>query len=95
MVPLKQSISQKSVHLYQCFSLWKMLNGECLVHDKRKVFVLKTHFFKQNAIFSKIMSQSKDFLWLIQAPYISKHISRNGGATIKASRKTAHDKVFF
>ncbi len=41
------------------------------------------------------MSQSKDFFWLIQAPYISKHISRNGGATIKASRKTAHDKGFF
>ncbi len=30
--------------------------------------------------------------WLIQAPNISKHISRNGGATIKASRKTAHAK---
>ncbi len=41
------------------------------------------------------MSQLKDFFWLIQAPNISKHISRNGGATIKASRKTAHDKVFF
>ncbi len=40
------------------------------------------------------MSQSKDFLGLIQAPNISKHISRNGGATIKASRKTAHNKVF-
>ncbi len=40
------------------------------------------------------MSQSKDFFLLIQAPYISKHIFRNGGATIKASRKTAHDKVF-
>ncbi len=37
------------------------------------------------------MSQSRDFLGLIQAPNISKHISRNGGATIKASRKTAHD----
>ncbi len=32
---------------------------------------------------------------LIQAPNISKHISRNRGATIKASRKTIHDKVFF
>ncbi len=40
------------------------------------------------------MPQSKDIFWLIQAPYISKHISRNGGATIKASRKTAHEKVF-
>ncbi len=25
---------------------------------------------------------------------MSMHISRNGGATIKASRKTAHNKVF-
>ncbi len=41
------------------------------------------------------MSQSKDFFGLIQAPYISKHISRNRGATIKVSRKIAHDKVFF
>ncbi len=39
------------------------------------------------------MSQSKAFFWLIQAPNISKHISRNGRATIKASRKTAHDKT--
>ncbi len=50
--------------------------------------------FAKNAILSKIMFQSKDLFWLIQALYISKHISRNGGATIKASRKTAHDKVF-
>ncbi len=62
---------------------------------QRKGFVLKTHFFAKNAIFSKIMSQSKDFFGLIQDPYISKHISRNGGATVKTSRKTAHDKVFF
>ncbi len=34
------------------------------------------------------------FFWLIQAPNISKYISRNGGATIKASQKTAHNKVF-
>ncbi len=51
--------------------------------------------FANNAIFSKIMSQSKSFFSLIQVPNISKHISRNGGATIKTSRKTAHDKVFF
>ncbi len=51
--------------------------------------------FANNAIFSEIMSQSKDLFWLIQAPHISKHISRNGGATIKVSRKTADDKVFF
>ncbi len=34
VVPLKQSISHQSVHWYQCFSLWEMLDGECLVHDK-------------------------------------------------------------
>ncbi len=61
----------------------------------KKSFCLQKQFFAKNAIFSKIMSQSKDLFWLIQAPNISKHISRNGGATIKASRKTAHDKSFF
>ncbi len=77
VVPLKQSISHKSVHWYQCFSLCKMLDGES--------FCFKNKFFAKNPIFSKIMPQSKDFVWLIQAPYISKHISRNGGATIKDS----------
>ncbi len=61
----------------------------------KKSFCFKNPFFAKNAIFSKIMPQSKDIFWLIQAPYISKHISRNGGATIKASQKTAHNKVFF
>ncbi len=90
VVLLKQSISHKSVHWYQCLSLWKILDGECLVHDKEK-FVLKTHFLQKVLYFLK----SNDFFGLIQSPNISKHISRNGGATIKASRKTAHDKVFF
>ncbi len=36
VVTLKLSISHQSVHWYQCFSLWKMLDGECLVHDKGK-----------------------------------------------------------
>ncbi len=35
-VLLKQSISHVFVHGYQCFSLWKMFDGECLVHDKEK-----------------------------------------------------------
>ncbi len=61
----------------------------------KKSFCFKNPFFAKNAIFSKIMSQSKDFWGLIQTPYISKHISRNGRATIKTSRKTLHDKVFF
>ncbi len=60
----------------------------------KKRFCFKNPIFAKNAIFSKIMSHSKDFLGLIQAPYISKHISRNGGATIKSSWKTAHNKVF-
>ncbi len=59
-----------------------------------KILYLKKVFAKY-AIFYKLMSQSKDFFGIIQAPNISKHISRNGGATIKTSRKTAHDKVFF
>ncbi len=63
-----------------------------LIHDQD--FVFKKIVFTNNAIFSKIMSQSKDFFGLIQPPYISKHISRNGGAIIKASQKTAHDKNF-
>ncbi len=63
-----------------------------IIHDQEFVF---KKVFANNAIFSKIMSQSKDYFWLIQAPNIFKHISRNGWATIKASRKTAHDKVFF
>ncbi len=40
------------------------------------------------------MSQTKIYFWLIQARNMSKHISRNSGITIKASRNTAHDKVF-
>ncbi len=62
----------------------------------KKSVCVKNPFLAKYALFSKIMSQSKDFIWLIQAPNISKHISsRNGGATIKASWKTAHNKVFF
>ncbi len=94
MVLLKQSISHKSVIGINVF-----VYGKCLMvivwSMTEKSFCFKNPFFSKNAIFSKIMSKSKDFFWLIQAPYFSKHISRNGGATIKASRKTAHDKVFF
>ncbi len=73
--------------------------GKCLMVNvwsmTKKSFCFKNPFFTKNAIFSKIMSQSKDLFWLIQAPKISQHISRNGGATINASWKTAHDKVFY
>ncbi len=63
-----------------------------IIHDQD--FVFKKTVFANNAIFFKIMSQSKEFFFVNPSPYISKHISRNRGATIKASRKTAHDKVF-
>ncbi len=74
-----------------------LVYGKCLMVNvwsmTKKNYCFKNPLFAKNAIFSKIMFQSKDFLWLIQAP--SKHISRNGGATIKPSRKTPHEKVFF
>ncbi len=41
------------------------------------------------------MSESKIFFRLTQATNTYKHISRNIGATMKASRKLTHDKVFF
>ncbi len=53
----------------------------------KKYLCFKNPFYAKNAIFSKIMSQLKDFFGVIQAPYISKHISRNGKATIKASQQ--------
>ncbi len=37
VAPSKQIISHKSVHWYQCISLWKMLGGEYSVHDKENV----------------------------------------------------------
>ncbi len=59
-----------------------------------KVLCLKKAFTKI-AIFSIKMSESKIFLRLTQATNTYKHIFRNIGATIKASRKLDHDKVFF
>ncbi len=72
-----------------------------LVYERRlmmKVFsmtkcVKKTIFCKTCYILSNNVP-IKYLGGLIQAPNMSKHISRNGGATIKASRKTANDKVF-
>ncbi len=42
-----------------------------------------------------LMSQTKLFFWLIQAPNTSMQIFRNIAATIKASQKTAYYKVFY
>ncbi len=41
------------------------------------------------------MSELEKLLWLTQSPNTSMQISRNKGATKKASRKMVHDKVFF
>ncbi len=41
------------------------------------------------------MSESNIFFRLTKATNNYKHISRNIGATMTASRKLAHDKVFF
>ncbi len=61
----------------------------------KKTFCVKNPFFAKNAVFSKTNVSNKTLFWLIQAPNMSKHISRNKGATIRASRKTAHDKYFY
>ncbi len=72
--------------------------GKCLVESigsmaKKRFGVNKKHFLAKNALFSKKnISQTKIFFGLIQAPNMSKHISRNRWATVKASQKTAHDK---
>ncbi len=63
-----------------------------IIHDQE--FLFKKTVFANNAIFSKIMSQSKEFFGLIQAPNISKHISRNGGATIRLLEKQLTIKFF-
>ncbi len=64
-----------------------------IIHDQD--FVFKKTVFLKIAIFSIKMSESKIFFRLIQATNTYKHISRNiGRATMTASRKLAHDKVF-
>ncbi len=57
-----------------------------------KILYLKKVFAKI-AIFSIKMSESKIFLRSTQATNIYKHISRNIGATMTATRKLAHGKV--
>ncbi len=58
-----------------------------------KILYLKKVFAKI-AIFSIKMSESKIFFRLTQATNTYMHISRNIGATMRVSRKLAHDKVF-
>ncbi len=58
-----------------------------------KILDLKKVFAKI-AIFSIKMFESKIFFMLTQTTNTYKHISRNIGATMTASTKLAHDKVF-
>ncbi len=50
--------------------------------------------FANIVIVSIKMSESKVFFRLTQATNTYKHISRNIGATMTASRKLSHEKVF-
>ncbi len=63
-----------------------------IIHDQDFIF---KKVFAKIAIFSINMSESKIFFKLTQATNTYKHISRNIGATMTASRKLAHDEVFF
>ncbi len=54
---------------------------------------VKKHFCAKSA--SLEMSELEIFLWLTKAPNTSMQISRNKGATKKASRKMVHDKDLF
>ncbi len=51
--PLKKVISSKSVHWYQCFSIQKILYGDCLVQRHVNVFGLKHKFCKNCYIYYK------------------------------------------
>ncbi len=87
VAPQKQITSHNSVHWYQCISLWKMLGGKYYVHDKRKFCAKKTFSAKKDV-------PNKMFFCVNPSPKYVQHISRNNGATIKASQKTAHDNFF-
>ncbi len=52
-------------------------------------------FFAKHAIFSKKMSESKIFFKLTQATNTYKHISRNIGATMTASRISSWQSFSF
>ncbi len=60
----------------------------------KKRFCVKKIFFAKSLYFLKKKMSQQILLGLIQALNMSKHISRNRGATIKASRKIVHGKVF-
>ncbi len=62
-----------------------------IIHDQDFVF---KNVFAKIAIFSIKMSESKIFFRLTQATNTYKHLSRNIGATMTASRKLAHHNVF-
>ncbi len=57
-------------------------------------FCGKKTSFAKTAVSSLKMSELEILLWLTQALNTSMKISRNTGATNKASRKMVHDNVF-
>ncbi len=63
------------------------------VFSMTKIFIKKPSFAK-TAVSSLEISELEIFLWLTQAPNTSIQISRNKGATKKASRKMVHNNVF-
>ncbi len=62
VAPPKQIISHKSVHWYQCISLWKMLGGDIRFMTK-KTFCVKKHFFVKNALFPKNNVSTQILFW--------------------------------
>ncbi len=66
---------------------WKFSPGQS--------FVLRKASFAKTAVSSLKCFEVEIYLWLTQAPNTSMEISRNKGATKKASRKMVHDKGFF
>ncbi len=60
---------------------------------KDKVFVLKNNLLQKH-LYLLYKCPNWKYVLLIQAPNISMQISRNKGATKKASTKMVNDKVF-
>ncbi len=68
------------------------ISTHSIIHDQ--VFIFKKTVLAKIAIFSIKMSESKILFWLTQATNTYKHISRNIGATMTASKKLACENLF-
>ncbi len=91
MVAPEKGYSPKSVYWYQCFSIWKKVDGESLVHDK--VFELKNIFCKNSYIFFKNYPIENIFVLNSSPKYCNGNMQKKV-ATKKSFRKTVYDKVF-